>query len=216
MGSGYSSISREVSWLLMPWLLVTPCHQDPCYWLCKIGRSMSSMGKDLNYLCHQDQGYGWQHLTPYMIKFINYVPYFLENSRIPLCRFETEGGEHGNYEHNLFYYQHTTRHGGSHRIDPVKALLCSIFRRLCYEVEPHVVDDLKNYVKKHRSATIIQKHYRGYRVRKGAQGISSSDKSKDQGDASSLSSPTLLFQNMSFVLAGPVPKMGKKNTHKVV
>ena len=35
----------------MPWLLVPPGHQQPWYWLCEIGRSLSYMGKDFNYLC---------------------------------------------------------------------------------------------------------------------------------------------------------------------
>ena len=34
----------------MPWLLRSPGHQQPCYWLCRIGRFLSCLRKDLNYL----------------------------------------------------------------------------------------------------------------------------------------------------------------------
>ena len=36
----FSSLIRSISWLLMPWLLVLPGHQQPWYCLCeKIGKS---------------------------------------------------------------------------------------------------------------------------------------------------------------------------------
>ena len=38
------------SWLLMPWLLVSPGHQQPWYWLCDVGRSLSYSRKDFNCL----------------------------------------------------------------------------------------------------------------------------------------------------------------------
>ena len=28
----YSGTTRSIAWLLMPWLLVSPGHQHPCYW----------------------------------------------------------------------------------------------------------------------------------------------------------------------------------------
>ena len=51
-GSTYLGLTRSVSWLLMPWLLSSPGHQQPWYWLCGIGRSLSYLRKDFNYLCH--------------------------------------------------------------------------------------------------------------------------------------------------------------------
>ena len=30
----YSDITRSISWLLMPWLLLSPSHQQSWYWLC--------------------------------------------------------------------------------------------------------------------------------------------------------------------------------------
>ena len=41
-----------VPWLLMPWPLMSPSHQQPWYWLWAVGSSLSSMRRDLNHLCH--------------------------------------------------------------------------------------------------------------------------------------------------------------------
>ena len=49
-GPSYLSLTRSISWLLMPWLLTSPGHQQPWYWLCRIGRFLSYMRKDFNYL----------------------------------------------------------------------------------------------------------------------------------------------------------------------
>ena len=35
----------------MPWLLTSPGHQQPWYWLCKIGRSSSYSRRNFSYLC---------------------------------------------------------------------------------------------------------------------------------------------------------------------
>ena len=48
----YSWRSRSIPWLLMPWLLVSPGHQQPWYWLHTKNRSLSTMRNDFNYLCH--------------------------------------------------------------------------------------------------------------------------------------------------------------------
>ena len=39
------------TWLLMPWLLASPGHQQPWYWLCRICRSLSYSRRNFNYLC---------------------------------------------------------------------------------------------------------------------------------------------------------------------
>ena len=36
----------------MPWLLTSPGHQQPWYWLCRICKSWSYLRKDFKYLCH--------------------------------------------------------------------------------------------------------------------------------------------------------------------
>ena len=48
----YLGLTRSISWLLMSWLLVSPGHQQPWYWLCRMGRSLSFLMKDFNHLCH--------------------------------------------------------------------------------------------------------------------------------------------------------------------
>ena len=51
-GASYLSWTRSASWLLMPWLLASPGHQQPWYWLCITGRSLPYLRKDFNDLCH--------------------------------------------------------------------------------------------------------------------------------------------------------------------
>ena len=50
-GPSYLGLTRSISWLLMPWLLTSSGHQQQWYWLCRIGRFLSYLRKDLNYLC---------------------------------------------------------------------------------------------------------------------------------------------------------------------
>ena len=50
-GPSQLGLTRSISWLLMPWLLASPGHQQPWYWLCRIGRSLSYSGRNFNYLC---------------------------------------------------------------------------------------------------------------------------------------------------------------------
>ena len=49
-GPSYLGLTRSISWLLMPWLLTSPEHQQPWYWLCRIGRFLSYLWKNFNYL----------------------------------------------------------------------------------------------------------------------------------------------------------------------
>ena len=51
-GPSYLGLTRSISWLLMPWLLTSTGHQQPWYWLCRIGRFLSYLRKDFNYLRH--------------------------------------------------------------------------------------------------------------------------------------------------------------------
>ena len=48
----YLSLNWSISWLLMPWLLASPGHQQPWYWLSLIGKLLPWSSKDLSYLCH--------------------------------------------------------------------------------------------------------------------------------------------------------------------
>ena len=49
-GPSYLGLTRSISWLLMPWLLTSPGHQQPWYWLWRIGIFLSYLRKDFNYL----------------------------------------------------------------------------------------------------------------------------------------------------------------------
>ena len=51
-GPSYLGLTRAISWLLKPWLLTSPRHQQPWYGLCRICRSWSYMRKDFKYMCH--------------------------------------------------------------------------------------------------------------------------------------------------------------------
>ena len=46
------SLNRSISWLLMPWLLASPGHQQPWYWLCIVGESWSYTRKGFSHLWH--------------------------------------------------------------------------------------------------------------------------------------------------------------------
>ena len=50
-GPSYLGLSRSISWLLMPWLLTSPGHQQPWYWLYRICGSFSYLRKCFKYLC---------------------------------------------------------------------------------------------------------------------------------------------------------------------
>lgn len=81
--------------------------------------------KDISdYLFHAN------NLTPYMIKFVDIAPLLVDSLPFSLWRLQNEGGEHVNYLHNQFYFQHTTRHGGKNRVDPSLALFNSIYKRI--------------------------------------------------------------------------------------
>ena len=43
----YSARTRPIPWLSMPWLLASPGHQQPWYWLCKINQFLSSTRMDV-------------------------------------------------------------------------------------------------------------------------------------------------------------------------
>ena len=51
-GPSYRGLISSILWLLMPWLLLLPGHQQPWYWLCEIGKSWYFLRKDANCLCH--------------------------------------------------------------------------------------------------------------------------------------------------------------------
>ena len=63
-GPSYLGLTRSISWLLMPWLLASPGHQQPWYWLSRIVRSLSCLRKYFNFLffkCILDPKYRYYH-----------------------------------------------------------------------------------------------------------------------------------------------------------
>ena len=48
----YSGITRSIPWLLMPWLLLSPGHQQSWYWLCTMWTFLSSLGVNIRNLWH--------------------------------------------------------------------------------------------------------------------------------------------------------------------
>ena len=65
-GPSYLGLTRSISWLLMSWLLASPGHQQPWYWLCRMGRSLSYLRKDFNHLCHINVE-EWQKMWIYVL-----------------------------------------------------------------------------------------------------------------------------------------------------
>ena len=65
-GRSYLGLTRSISWLLMPWLLTSPGHQQPWYWLYRICRSFSYLSEDFKYLCHINEE-KWHKTKIYVI-----------------------------------------------------------------------------------------------------------------------------------------------------
>ena len=98
--------------------------------------------------------------------------YHEESLPFPLGRFQSEGGEHANYDHNCFYYNHTTRHGGRHKVEPIMAILNNMYKRLSYSIQQDTTPDgisaaeaFCQYKVRHMAACKLQKHVRGWLVR---------------------------------------------------
>ena len=50
-GASQLGLTWSISLLLIPWRRKEPGHQQPWYWLCRIGRSLSYSKRNFNYLC---------------------------------------------------------------------------------------------------------------------------------------------------------------------
>jgi hypothetical protein len=183
--------------------------------------------------------YGSKHLTPYMMKFVDQVPLLMKSLPFSLGRYQSEGGEHANYLHNCFYYQHTTRHGGKTKTEPLVALLSNMWKNLRYEItalgnsdNADAVDAASaftTYCKQHVAAATIQKAYKGFLIRqrlKAAGWIVPMKSLSDIRFNASLgrkvnfpekrfepvTTTTSILGSCNFVLVGTVPKLDKKYT----
>ena len=160
--------------------------------------------------------YTWNNITPYMIKFIDYARYFLDYLDLPLCRFNSEGGEHLNYCHSSYFFKHTTRHGGKLKIDPQFSYLLAMYRNLSYEIASlESAEEFNNYVDRHVAACKIQAAYRGYHTRRivreegsPSNVLGSMPSSRQKCEDTSCTQG--IFQGKSFVFVGMVPNYKKK------
>ena len=110
-------------------------------------------------------------LTPYMIKMIDYIPYFMEHTEFPINRFATEGSENMNYRDQQVYHHRTMRHGGKYRQDISWELMLNFWRRISYKIKYESLDKNAGHMfamfcKKSRAAVVFQKHIRGFLFRR--------------------------------------------------
>ena len=150
-------------------------------------------------------------------------------------RFQSEGGEHANYQHNRFYFQHTTRHGGRQKLDPILATLNNTYKQILYAIESDTsVDGQLAYTKfctyrdQHMAACFLQKHMRGWFVRRrlnqfgwklGPKSDAELEQTRNAAVRQLASGPEVsatineskpIFSSMSLILCGAMPKFGKR------
>jgi hypothetical protein len=158
--------------------------------------------------------YSASDLTPYMMKFIDQGPLLMDSLPFSVGRFQSEGGEHANYVHNCYFYQHTTRNGGRDKLDPMLALFQNMWRNLRYTITHQNPEcpaakqsgtEFLTYCSRHTAAVTVQRAFGGYFVRKYGHEV---DQPKHGGTKSAG-----LFCGKSFVLVGAIPKIhGVKHT----
>ena len=69
-GPSYLGLTRSISGLLMPWLLTSPGHRQPWYWLYRLCRSYSYLKNDFKYLC-QINVKEWRKMQMFMFSLKN-------------------------------------------------------------------------------------------------------------------------------------------------
>ena len=180
--------------------------------------------------------YKYPNLTPYMMKFIDYAPYFMSNLPVPLNRFQTEGSEHMNYDHTCYYFSHTTRHGGLNSTEPLKALFLNMWRHICicYQVEFKSDNEIASsaflqYCEQNVAVLTISRHVRGWLLRKKLvkhggymapatipeklENLKIAAKILDSEplvSADIAAKDAAMFAGISFILCGTVPKTKAK------
>ena len=88
-GKSYPGLTSSLSWMLLPWFLASPGHQQPWYWLLIPGRSFPYTGKNFKYLRHIN-------VEEYICIYINVYIYAcyekMSHKLVP--------GRHGGYNHS--------------------------------------------------------------------------------------------------------------------
>ncbi|KAJ8019105.1 hypothetical protein HOLleu_42516 [Holothuria leucospilota] len=178
--------------------------------------------------------YTFTNLTPYMMKLIDLAPLLMERLPFSLGRFQSEAGEHANYERNCFYYQHTTRHGGLQKIDPIVSIFRNMYKRLTYSIREgdgteescHSRQMFDVYGKRHLYAKQIQRWWRRVsflkrRIRAVTciqrifrqKNLGHFKVIKKQGKATNVVTTEVkdfLVRGMNFVLCGAIPKLNEQ------
>lgn len=156
--------------------------------------------------------YGTSQLTPYMMKFIDVAPILMDSLPFSLGRFQNEGGEHANYLHNRFYFHHTTRHGGSNRVDPILALFNSMYKRISYAVDKgdgsscgmKAAEAMNEHIKQHVRSSGIPKGIKAADIEKYVGVQVSMNQKEGEG----------IFHTLTFSLCGAIPRIdGQSYSH---
>lgn len=152
-----------------------------------------------------------------MLKFIDIAPLFIEQLPFPLGRFQAEGGEHVNYEHNMFFYSHTTRRG-CNSPHPFLSIFCNMYKRISYQIalgdgtteSKLAATQFEQYKKTHLAAYKIQKWWGAL---KKHSSISADAKIQQVKGVEKDN----VLQGKVFILHGSVPKVeGKSYTQSQV
>ncbi|KAJ8050599.1 hypothetical protein HOLleu_03862 [Holothuria leucospilota] len=160
--------------------------------------------------------YSASHLTPYMMKLVDLGSVLMQSLPFSLARFQSEAGEHANYDHNRFFYQHTTRAGGhSHNNEPLLSILCNMYKQISYNIlhgdqsteGKQAAEAFCRYKKMHVSASSIQKWWRALKGKPVGNKMCSTTRNFH-------SELPGVFSGKEFVLCGAVPKFqGKSMNH---
>ena len=79
-GPSYLDLTRSISWLLMPWLLRSPGHQQPWYWLYRICRSFSYWRNDFKCHINMDEWHKCMFMFP--LKYLAHKGLTMAYSRV--------------------------------------------------------------------------------------------------------------------------------------
>ena len=115
-------------------------------------------------------------LTPYMIKLIDHAPQLMTTLPFPLARYQSEGGEHVNQQHNRFFFLKTMRNGGKNSAHVFFDMLKHKWIELFYELSKYTTSTCESkqnagqeflkFCRRNTAAQSIQTYWRGYYTRK--------------------------------------------------
>jgi len=135
--------------------------------------------------------HGWEKLTPYMIVYVDHIPEMMEKLPFPLSRFMAEGGEHANYDDQKYFLDHTTHNGGKHFTCTMYSTLFHRFKTVYHEIMKYQSSDIeKEQLAFNKFAVLMETPAQPMQLMaRRSSGI---------------------FQGLSFILSGTVPKNSEK------